>query len=171
MSSILSLVPHRLLHACVLLALCSACSRTPEPLGVRFRVTHTDQVGDPGSPGAGSHALAAPVYTGDMLSVNGFILVPDRCDKVDARLQHDSTVLLLLRIQARLSSGHESTCGAEGKVTVMQYTADLLNLQPGTYRLRVMNEYRGLRAADPAARRWTNTTAFEGEVTAGVRRP
>ncbi len=102
--------------------------------------------------------------------MNGIILVPDRCDKVGARLQRDSTVLLL-RIQARLSSGHEGTCGAEGKVTVMQYTADVVNLPPDTYRLRVINEYRGLRAADPAARTWTSRTAYEGEVSTDATRP
>lgn len=169
-SAILFQVPRRLLAVCALLALCSACSRTTDGPAVRFRVTHIDQFGDPGSPAVDGQALADPVSTGTTLSVNGFILVPDQCDRVNARLQRDSTILLL-RIQARLSSGHEGTCGAEGKVTVMQYTADLVNLPPGTYRLRVMNEYRGLRAADPAARKWTNITAFEGEVSSGATGP
>jgi hypothetical protein len=153
----------RLLLACAAPVFCCACSRTADGPAVRFRITHTEQFGDPGSSAVAGQALAAPVYTDNTLSVNGIILVPDRCDKVGARLQRDSTVLLL-RIQARLSSGHEGTCGAEGKVTVMQYSADVVNLPPGTYRLRVINEYRGLRAADPAARRWTNGTAFDGEV-------
>lgn len=164
MSAILSRLPRRLVPAwaCAVLVLCSACSRPSNRPAVRFSITHMDQVGDPGSPAVDGVALAAPVYSGGMLSVNGFILVPDQCDKVGARLQRDSTVLVL-RIQARLSSGHEGRCGAEGKVMLMQYSADLENLPSGTYRLRVMNEYRGLRAGDPATRRWTNTTAFEGE--------
>ena len=53
----------------------------------------------------------------------------------------------------------------------MQYTADVVNLPAGTYRLRVMNEYRGLRTTDPAARRWINGTAFDGEVTTDVQWP
>lgn len=156
-------VPWRVPSACALL-LCSACSGMPDGVHVRFRITHIDQVGGPGSSGDVAQALAAPVYAGNSASVNGIILVPDRCDRVDARIERDSAVLLL-RIEARLSSDHDGACDAGGEVTVMQYTADLVNLPPGTYHLRVMNDYRGLRPGDPAARRWTSVTAFDGELT------
>ena len=156
-------VSRRLLTACALLNLCSACSRIPHGVEVRFRITHIDQVGDAGASSNVDHALAAPVLTSNTASVNGIILVPDRCDKVDASIERDSATLLL-SIQARLSSGHDGGCDTAGEITVMQYTADMVNLPPGNYRLRVVNSYRGLRPGDPAARRWTNVTAFEGDL-------
>jgi hypothetical protein len=98
----------RLLSACALLTLCAASSRMPEGVEVRFRITHIDQVGDAGASSS--------------VGVNGIILVPDRC-RVDARIERDSAVLLL-RIQAPLSSGHDGACDTGGEITVMQYTAD-----------------------------------------------
>lgn len=140
-----------------------ACSRPGEP-AVRLTITHVDRV-DGGAIDAAQHAeLAAPMASSGSITLNGIMLVPDHCDKVRAHLQRDTTTLVL-RIAAQLSSGHQGVCAPENQITLMQYSAEVTALPPGTYRLRVVHEYYGLRTSDPTRNRWRNRVAYEGNVT------
>jgi hypothetical protein len=47
---------------------------------------------------------------------------------------------------------------------VMQYTAVLTRVPAGSYRLRVVNEYRGLRSGDPAKAQWPDRVAYDNTV-------
>ncbi|HKP75726.1 MAG TPA: hypothetical protein VJT67_09300 [Longimicrobiaceae bacterium] len=109
--------------------------------------------------------LAAPTTQSlAFLSLNGMMLVPDQCDIVRAHLQRDTTTLVL-HIAAQLSSGHQGACASESQITLMQYSVEVTALPPGTYRLRVVHEYYGLRTSDPSRNRWRNRVAYEGDVT------
>ena len=98
------------------------------------------------------------------ITLNGIMLVPDQCDKVRAHLKPD-TATVVLHIAAQLSSGHTGKCASENQITLMQYTAEVIGLPPGTHRLRVIHEYYGLRTSDPTRNRWRSRIAYEGEVT------
>ena len=143
-----------------------ACSRPGGEPAVRFTITHVDRVNGTGASDAAQQAeLAAPTTESSAsLALNGIMFVPDQCDIVRAHLQRDTTTLVL-HIAAQLSSSHEGACASENQIALMQYSAEVTAVPPGTYRLRVVHEYYGLRTSDPTRNRWRNRVAYEGDVT------
>jgi hypothetical protein len=160
----------RAARACrILLAVAAAaCTRRPTGPGVEFQVTHVDEVEAMGVQGSGLDDAPAELATvnveGGAVRVSGLIFVPDRCDRVGARIVEERRSLRLA-IHAWLSSGHDGACASEGRVRVMQYSAVLSRMAPGSYRLRVVNGYSGLRAGDPATARWPDRIAYDHPLT------
>lgn len=153
----------------VLLAiLVNGCAPAPRGPSLQFQVTHIDDVDDIGGYGPGTANAPAELATVRALQgtveVAGIIFVPDKCDRVGAHFVRKPK-MLQIQVRAQLSSSHAGDCASEGRIRVMQYAVRLSNLPAGSYRLRVVNEYRGLRRGDPAGARWRNTVAYDMPVS------
>lgn len=146
----------------------SACGEPKAEPGVEIQIVHTDEVGGAGRPDRLAPELASPLMQADGLVVWGIILVPDPCDKLRARIEPDTSAVLL-RVTARLSHGRGG-CGIDERTTLLQYRAILGTTKPDARRLRVVHDY-GLPESDPSSVRWAEHVAYDGPIDGAERGP
>lgn len=140
-----------------------ACAEPGAGPRVELQVVHSDEVREIGRPDQLASELASPQRQADGVAVRGIILVPDPCDDVRARLDSDTSAVVL-RVTARLSRAHEGRCDKDGRTTILHYHATIRDLPPGARRLRVVHDYQGLPTSDPSAARWAEHVAYDGPV-------
>jgi hypothetical protein len=76
------------------------------------------------------------------------VVLPDPCDKVEARLEPGEDTLRL-RVRVLSSQSNAERCGGGNREEVNYYEAEIRNLTPGTYRLHVFHDFVGHRGAAP----------------------
>lgn len=125
-----------------------ACAEKQGEPELRFQVQHWDLV--LGStlphPPEGRRVVASPIPTG--IRVTGAVVLPDPCDKVEARLEPGEDTLRL-RVRVLSSQSNAERCGGGNREEVNYYEAEIRNLTPGTYRLHVFHDFVGHRGAAP----------------------
>lgn len=128
------------------LALLASCGARDDGPKVDFTVTHTDQMEQEGSSPVALPPEPAVVEGGTAtVSAHGVIAAPDACDDLDAQLEPGDS-LLTLRVIVRGSRTHPGECKDPGKFALVQWRARIAPLEPGSYRARVIYDYRGLRS-------------------------
>jgi hypothetical protein len=81
--------------------------------------------------------------------VTGAVVLPDPCDKVEARLEPGPSALRL-RVRVIGNQSHGERCGVGSRAEVDYYEAEIRGLAPGTYRLQVIHDFEGRSAAAAA---------------------
>jgi hypothetical protein len=128
------------------LALLASCGDQPERPRVDFAITHTDQLELEGSSPLDLPPEPAVVEGGAAtVDAHGVIAAPDACDDLGAELEPGDS-LLTLRVIVRGSRTHPDECGDPGTFALFQWRANVHPVDPGTQRVRVLYDYRGLRS-------------------------
>jgi hypothetical protein len=129
------------------LVLLSSCDRPAGPR-VDFTVTHTDQLESSSSTPFDLPPEPAVVQgvTG-AVEAHGLIAAPDACDDLGAQLETNDDGLTL-RVIVRGSRSHPGGCGERGEFALVQWQARVEPVERGPHRVRVLYDYRGLRAHD-----------------------
>lgn len=126
--------------ATLLLALTSiACANSESETRLQFDITHYEHLGPSTAPiHLAADSLAVEGRSGSIL-VTGTIWLPDHCDDLRAQLV-DHPPVLELRLRQHQARGHDGGCEASNRSVLVAYRAEIANLPPGTYRLRVLDE-------------------------------
>jgi hypothetical protein len=126
----------------------AACTDRGEPQ-LHFEVKHWDLITGrtlPHPPEA-RRVEVSPIPTG--IHITGAVVLPDPCDKVEARLEQRQDSLRL-RVRIVGSSSHGVKCGVGSRAEVDYYEAEIGGLSPGTYQLQVLHDFGRRTTAAPA---------------------
>ncbi|HEX6039492.1 hypothetical protein [Longimicrobium sp.] len=111
-----------------------------------FMVTHSDRVVDAGSTLTDLPPEPAIVEArAGGVEAHGVIAAPDECDDLRARVESTDS-LLILRVVVQGSQRHPGACGGPGGFALLQWHARIDRIESGRHRIRILYDYRGLRA-------------------------
>ena len=128
--------PRRVL---LLAMLVGGCADSEDEARLQFEITHYEHLSRSAAPlHLAADSLAVEGRPGSIL-VTGTIRLPDHCGDLRARLL-DRQPILELRLRQHQSRGHEGGCEESNRSVLVAYRAEIENLRPGTYRLRVLDE-------------------------------
>lgn len=130
--------------------LAGACSRSAEEAWLDFRITHFEHLSGSGPPLHLPSASTAAEGGDGRIRVSGTIRLPDHCDVLQADLE-ERRPEIDLRLRPERSGGHDGPCDESDRSVLVAYTADIQQLPPGQYRLRVLEEEH----VEHARRWWT----------------
>ena len=127
-------------RAVLLLAmLAAACASSEGEARLRFDITHYEHLGRSTAPiHLAADSLAVEGHSGSIV-VTGTIRLPDHCHDLRANLV-DRQPMLELRLRQHQSKGHDGGCETSNRSVLIAYRAEIANLRPGEYRLRVLDE-------------------------------
>lgn len=125
--------------------LLSSCDK-PAGLRVDFSITHTDQMENSGSTPLDLPPEPAFVQGGTKgVEAHGLIAAPDACDDLDAEVE-SAGGMLTVRVIVKGSRSHPGGCGGPGRFALFQWSARIEPIEPGSHRVRILYDYRGLRS-------------------------
>lgn len=129
----------RIVPVLAVLGLLTACSTSEDEARLRLSITRYEHLG-PSTPPVHLPAESLAVYGGvGSIHVTGTIRLPDHCDDLRADLV-DRGPLLEMRLRHQKSRGHQGGCDESDRSVLVAYRAEILNLPPAKYRLRVIDE-------------------------------
>lgn len=133
-----------------IMMLAGACSTSAEEARLDLRITHYEHLSGSGPPLHLPSASTAVEGGDGRIRVSGTIRLPDHCDVLRADLA-ESRSEIDLRLRHERSGGHDGPCDDSDRSVLVAYTADIRQLPPGRYRLRVVEQEH----AEHARRWWT----------------
>ena len=129
----------RIVRVLAVVGLLTACSTSEDEARLRLSITHYEHLG-PSTPPVHLPADSLAVQGGvGSIQVTGTIRLPDHCDDLRVDLV-DRRPVLELRLRHQQSRGHQGGCDESDRTVLISYRAEIRDLPPAQYRLRVIDE-------------------------------